>query len=501
MAEGPAPTPGEPAPLPVEDLDTGEPLEELAPLEARARACVSGAGVDTSDWYTLWPASRVRSLVLTLDDEAGTLVVLSYPEDGEQAYDDGAPVILVAGPPSVELIMDPPSVRFDDGMIEVQPVYPGTRAGELVAPGDHDLSGLASAEVVAQALRFATGELTAQGGHRLEDLVAQPVCRPAVLVAGSSGSMAASTALAVLAPELLDELLGASFFEAPALPIMATHDLGTVAHDGDLEVDADDDGYPWDDGRNRSVGRCSLAGCELDFADLRLGPSPVEGAPPGVYLDRNGNGWPDIDYDTEPPWPDLDQDGSVTANEDFPLGPHPVGVRGDVTWIYTPEVLTALEALDAPELEPWLGEGSTWPEEVRAAWEERNVLGRVAAWETSLPDSVQVGVTWSEVPHGVALPARPQLELLRQAAVDAGLRTWLNPSVETVACVAGEELAVHAGSASGLRELDEERLVAHAMSEELDLQELRVASALEHMVQHWGMPKLCASSLNPELSP
>ena len=484
---------------PAEAVDTGlseELVEPLPPLVALERVCVTAEPVDTSAWYGLYPLSRQRSLVLTLDDLARSVVVVTFPADGSSAYEEGAPVLVMVGPPSSALLVDMPSSRLEDGVIEIQPVYPGTAAGAVVAPGTPDFGGADSAETVAQALRFASGELTAEDGYRLEEIVAQPVCRPSVMVAASSGGLAASAALGDFDPSALDDLLGVSFFEVPALPIMATEDLGTVAFDSDLTVDADQDGTPWDDGRNRSVLGCALSGCELDLAGLSLGPAPVEGAPPGVYLDRNGNGVPDIDYDSQPPWPDLDEDGQVSALEDFPLGPHPMGIEGTLTWVYTPEVLAALAERDDPELEAWFGEGSTWAAEVQAGWVQRDVAHQLGRWQTELPDSVQVGVVWSEVPHGVSLPERPQLELVRAAAREAELRVWLAPSVEAVSCVAGPELAGHAGSASGTGVVEGEVLLDHALSEELDLQQLRMASAMEHWVQHWGLPDACASGFS-----
>lgn len=369
--------------------------------------------------------------------------VVLFPADGTTAWEDGAPVVVVA-PPGLSVdsgVEEAPKPVFDAryGVVEVQPIYPGWTVAGYSTSGGSDDGGMQTASALSETIRMASGDAILDRGLTLSQIAEMPVCndRVALLAYGTGGGVAME-ALAPNAP-LASVLAGFGSFEAPTLPQLVAGDAGFPWMDADPEVDGDGNGASWDDGRNAdwTSGACDTVSCSLDYSsvawdtDLHLSdvfPGRFEDAPQGVlYLDRSGSGA--LEYDAG--GLDVDGDGAIGADEDFVLLPH-VSSEGRV--YYSPQA--AYAAKDLPESWP---EGVVELAETEAFWAIRSMAeeGKVvlSTYDTRLP--VVVGFT--EQDGSLPLPDRPHVVTLHEMFADAGFPTrynfrgdlldcWLDPS-------------------------------------------------------------------------
>lgn len=365
--------------------------------------------------------------------------VVFFPADGRTAYDNGAPVVVVAPPGlSVDSALEETPRPYLDarfGVIEIQPVYPGWTVAGHTTKGGLDDGGTVTGSTVSQAMRFATGQVKLDGGYTLSQVTGVAVCdaRVGLLGVGSGGFIAMSA----IAPDRAngDVLAGVALFEAPSVPQMVTGDLGAVWMDPDPEVDANGDGYPWSDAQNTdwTEGACDVAQCHLDYSsiawdpDTRLSdvfPDRFSGGDPGVlYLDRSGSGALELGLDAT----DVDGDGALGADEDFVLIPHE---GSDGLRYYTPDAAVAATAA----LEDW-PDGLATLEPVEDFWAPRSVMGEATIVVRDFPNDIPVVVGFTEVDEAVAVPARPQVVLNHDLFAGAGFPTRYNLRADALTCL------------------------------------------------------------------
>lgn len=416
---------------------------------------------------------RVVSAPTALFEELYLLLI--YPTDeGSRAWEDGAPVVVVA-PPVFEVdqtTADAPTPVFDAsyGVIEVQPIYPGFSVGGYTTSGGLDEGGLMSSSAFAEAVRFATGELTLYRGESIGELLGRPICNGRVGTLGvGTGAIALMAGIAPSA-EIAERIAGFALWESPTLPQLLTRDVGAVWMDPDPAVDGDGNGVAWDDGRNVdwSEGSCDTISCPLDYEDIawdpdtrpsEVFPGRYEDAPPGVmYLDRQGSGALEI---AAGGGLDADGDGMVGADEDFVFLPY-YGLDG--TRYYNSQLVrVADDKLEA------------WPEDV-ADFDASNVFfatrsvmeeGKVVA-SLHAPDYAVV-VAYTAEDHELALADRPQVALVHDLFAEAGFPTRYNPSAAALDCLTDE--ANRDGYTGGPPRgalLEERELQGYAMPESLD---------------------------------
>lgn len=393
----------------------------------------------------------MRVVQVATDAFDALYVTIFFPEDGSAAWTAGAPVV-VAVPPSFDVSATwDTSPRFyfrpELGVVEVQPVLPGWSALGHATSGEPDGGGTRSALAVRETIRFAAGEITTVEGWSLGQLVAQPTCGPPVLMGTSSGSVTAVRAVADH-PALAEQLAGLAVFEPASLPQFLLVDTGMSWLDPDLQSDGDGDGVPWDDGRNLSMvpESCSAAGCEMDLSTLawttersleEIFGDLVASANPGVlYLDRDGSGSLDLaPIDAKVPLtPDVDESGTVDADEDFPLSAWVDPAGGPV--IYSPQVTRAASAVFGDE---W-PEGLADLETAEAFWKPLSAVEAMTEAAPSLPSSFRFAVGYTGVPHAQAWPDRPNVRLMYDAARDGGVEARLNTAIDEATCIVGADL-------------------------------------------------------------
>lgn len=406
----------------------GEDSEDTGPALPEPGVATTGA---------LWRVVQVPS-----EDIDPLYVVVFYPEDPTMnAYDEGAPVVLTANPSfTVEDGWEttPRSFFIDGfGLVEVTPVYPGWNAGGWVSGGEPDAGGALCAAAIRDAARFAAGETTTPEGWTLEDVTGHPIRHDAVLLSAlSSGGTTALQALDEHADTLAGILSGFSTYEVPTLPQLLTGDVGSVWMDPDPLDDRDGDGVTWDDGRNLAITNppCDRATCAVDYSRLRwteafaIGDVWTQYASDerGVlYLDNNGNG--ELDADFAAGTLDADGSGTIDADEDFVILPI-VGVGLGPHWTFSEEALAAA---------PW----DTWPDNVvdadttAAFWAMRSPMSRLAGLADRYGTGFAMGITYTEVDHGAALPERPHLTMLHDALTEAGFSVRYNAERDVAECL------------------------------------------------------------------
>ena len=429
--------------------------------------------------------------VVELPSEAfDTLVVaVTYPPDGVGAYDEGAPVVVVAAP---SLGAQPPwpeaPVYFPaaHGIVGVVPLYSGFGVRDQVTSGTFDDGGPGTRTALREAIRFAAGELETVDGHGIDDLTDGPVCTGSVVLMGtSSGAMTALWALAEH-DELEPLVAGYVAYENPVLPQLLTADTGIALADPDREVDADGDGYAWDDARNLSVSDtgCTTDGCPADLSAIAwtddanqfdvyggfFGPSEHDGV---LYLDRNGNAQFDLALD-------IDGDGRVGLDEDFPLLPHRAADRD----YYSPSVATAAAALDLPEHVATPAETESW-------WADRDPARALELLD--VPDGFVVDLCYSYVSHASAFPTRPNQRLLHEHFDAAGAAVRYQPSLEASRCaIPDDQLGDFAGGAEPGVALSPDDVARLAYPETVDRTYVRAAAAVQVLTDVWGAPDHCA---------
>ncbi|GDX83584.1 hypothetical protein LBMAG42_53950 [Deltaproteobacteria bacterium] len=359
-----------------------------------------------------------------LFDELHAIVI--YPADpAVMAWNDGAPVIVVA-PPNFTLdptLSSAPKPVFDAryGVIEVQPVYPGWTVGGVTTSGALDDGGLNSGSALSETIRFAAGLVSLDRGTTLGHIVERPICNSRVGLLGvGTGGVTIMEALAPVAAVGVNTV-GFALFEVPTLPQLITGDVGTVWMDPDPSADGDGNGIAWDDGRNIDwyEGDCDTINCALDYEDVAwdaathpsdVFPGRYEGAPPGVlYLDRSGSGALEI---AEGGGLDVDADGVVDSRDDFVLLPHYASDGG----VYYNSHLTRFAE---EELASWPAGVATLAES-EAFWGTRTVMeeGRVVI--AQYDPEFAVVVAFTEEDSLLAVADRPQAVMAHDLFAEAG---------------------------------------------------------------------------------
>lgn len=409
------------------------------------------------------------------DTTLGTSGVLVYFPDPSVAglWEDGAPVVVTASPAENT---PEPYFKAELGLVEVQPLYPGDGEGELAAPGEYDGLGPNSAASVSAAIRFAAGLVASEEGWSVGQVAERTVCNGEVFVlAVSQGGAPTLKALADDADELGPYIGGIVSFESATLPQIMAGDVGKTFGDPDGDVDADANGYGWDDARNVDYGGCVGTTCVLDYSTIAFSSdyTPAYFFPPfyklqelGIlYLDRDGDG----QLTTADGSTDVDGDGAVSADEDFPLISHQGAYEGDDVQRLYP----TLEAIDAAIAAGVLDEAS-WPvalatrDQVATYWEPRTLNPHVPP-HAAFPDHARYVSVYSEVDHGVPLPDRPHVTGLYADFQAQGWSVGYNDIAAGVSCSGVESLlADWPGAPPADTTLSQEELDANALPESID---------------------------------
>lgn len=462
------------------DSGTGEPLYT-------DRGCYDNGDPDPvlGEEYTLGDHKwrNVKVMTTLFDDFHATVL---WPADGQTAWTDGAPVVLVVpdGFGTSDQVRDEPTPVFDAefGVVEIHPIYPGWSVAGQGTVGSHDDGGLEASAAVYAAMTLAWDGEVLERFQKLSNVVGGPVCNARVgMLAVGNGSITAMVTVAA-SPELSDRMAGLALFEPPAVPQLITGDVGLVWMDPDPSTDGDGDGIAWNDARNTDwiPDTCDGISCDLDYsavtwdAETRLSdvfPAQFSDTPQGLaYLDRQGNGV--LDYGAN--GLDTDGDGVVGADEDFLVLGH---VATDGITYFNPEVtlIASRSWTEWPDGVATLEQSESW-------WEVRRVIEEGKIFVGGAPSKIPVVVGFSEQDHALAITDRPGEHLSHDLFADAGFPVRYNPSAEAADCLVGD--AWGGGPARGT-DLSDAELHAYAIPEALDEQAAAI-SALGALMDGFG---------------
>jgi len=226
---------------------------------------------------------------------------------------------------------------------------------------EFDQGGPNCKRAVADVFKFAMGQKTDDRGRGIGQYCSAPVLTNVV---GAVGMSHGGNAIVTTLEEFGEELSGLAFYvsyESPcgtskdALGDIVLIDYGGVAGDPDPRTDADNNGFPWDDGRSPFYTPAK----GLDLARLRWDREasfsspmmPLQGS--GIlFLDGNANGKFNVVEEAKnasqpwafPPIPaptDTNRNGAVDANEDFELRFHTYRFGGETKRVYSLSVARA----------------------------------------------------------------------------------------------------------------------------------------------------------------
>ncbi len=298
----------------------------------------------------------------------GTLAARIWT-DGTSRYADGAPaVVFVLGGESTGTLAQ--QIPQAAGVVLVCFLFPGgvdVPSGRS-SDGVYDFRGPASIAALRDMALFAAGEVVSSGGQTISEVVGLPVLTSGIGLLGSSnGGNIVLAAAAEHGAALADKLRWIVQWESPVSSQAA------VGDNRGPRVDCSGGGGGLGDGqfgvnpRYLAYGALTL---DIDYSDVRFRP-----AEPDYPLFLDGDG--DLVYTTVevPGEPgcvtnDLDLDGTLELDEDYPLSAYP-GAGG-------------LEVYSRP-LTDYLGAhpgvfGGPWPAWIATAavatlyWDEREAV-------------------------------------------------------------------------------------------------------------------------------
>jgi hypothetical protein len=292
----------------------------------------------------------------------GTLALrVDFPE--APRYAEGAPVVIwVHGgyeEGRLQLELQPPA----DDLIVINFLFPGGafEQGGRRSDGVYDYRGLASILALRDVILYAAGRLADNQNRTIDDVVPVRVLHDNIGLVGKSNSGNILAAVVALhGDELAGNLRYLIQWESPVSSQVATRDLGRPL----LDPEGPNQGE-YSNPRYLGYGAAEFS---VDFSDLAQDPS---GALYRVFHDGNGDGR----YTTVArpgdgaPVPDLDLDGELELDEDFPLDTYPMA---DGTACYSRPVTRELA-----QRELFGGEwpdGIATPAEAIAFWDLREAV-------------------------------------------------------------------------------------------------------------------------------
>jgi len=349
--------------------------------------------------------------------DAGTLAVrIHAPEGHAIRYPTGAPILVwVLGGFDEKGISHGLPPEADD-IVCLTFLFPGAEDpwSGLSSDGAYDYRGPNCIAALRDVLLFAAGDLSDTEGRTINEIVAVPLLQDNIGMIGESNGGNILTAVAALHGELLaGHLRYLIQWETPVSSQIATRDLGRVW----LKPGTGQGDY-WNP---RYEGYDPLV-LPVDYTDLVF--DPTQDIYP-VLLDGTG----DVSYTTviDPrgrPIPDLDGNGILTIDEDFPLDTYPVD---DERLTYSRPVMFAFT-----EREIFDGD---WPghlvsvSEGAAYWDMRESVRLTPDAIFNIPD-LEAMVLCGVRDHVQAMPGKPHIRQAFDSWNSHGAWVKINPSPE-----------------------------------------------------------------------
>lgn len=337
------------------------------------------------------------------------------PHAGRARFPKGAPVIIwLQGGFKIKGINHGLPPHADD-LIVVTFIYPGgkdTFAGRR-SDGTYDYRGERCIQALRDVILYAAGKLRDSQGRTIDAVVPVRVLHGNIGLIGESNGGNIIVAVAALhGEELAGHLRYLIQWETPVSSQIATRDLGRV-----WMKPTPKQGDYWNP-RYLSYGPMTL---HVDYSDLTYDPSQ-EFYP--VFHDGNGDGRYTITKDprTGLLTPDLDLDGVLQIDEDFPVDTYPVD---DSRVAYSRPATHALADNDV-FAGAW-PEAIATPEEANVYWDIRESVRLYEQALANIPD-LQGMVLANVRDHVQAMPGKPHVRQAFAGWNDNGAWVQINPS-------------------------------------------------------------------------
>lgn len=376
----------------------------------------------------LWTGAAVQAESLYVVDidlpsdstgsPAGTLAVRVHtPAPGNERYPEGAPVLIwVPGGYEMKGINHGLPAHVEDTII-ITFLFPGAAdawAGRQ-SDGTYDYRGSRCIEGLRDVILYAAGELTDDQGRAIDEIVPVNVLHDNIGLEGVSfgGNIIVAVA-AIYGDALSGHLRYVVQWETPVSSQIATRDLGRVWLQPPFGQQGD-----FYNPRYSSYGPMVLG---VDCSDLAYDPS---GTLRQVFHDGNGDGRyttvddPIVHLQT----PDLDGDGVLRLNEDFPLDAYP-SAEGTKD-VYSRAVTNALED-NGVFPNPW-PEDVAPPAEADAYWDIRESVMLYQEAMIKMPD-LEAMVLAGVRDHVQSAPDKPHIRQAFEGWDNSGAWVQINPS-------------------------------------------------------------------------
>ncbi len=325
---------------------------------------------------------------ITLPTEQGDLAVRLWLPEEEPRYDEGAPIaIYVAGGyEEKDLKNDAPA----QDMLVISFLFPGVSESSTgrSSQGTYDFRGDNCIKALRDIILYAGGELKDSNGQTITEVVEINILTDNIGTIGVSngGNLPIATA-AVYGDEIKNHLDYIIQWETPVASQVATRDLGEIILEPLLENPSPKRGEFFNP-RYSGYGTKQI---EVNYDDLAYDPNSLF----PIFHDGNGDGEYTTTDTSNGPSPDLNQDGELTTDEDFPLDFYP-GLTKDV---YSRPVTHALLDNGVLTLANWPSNIAT-PDQADAYWNLResvylyddaldNIPGLEGMFLASIEDHVQ----------------------------------------------------------------------------------------------------------------
>jgi hypothetical protein len=353
----------------------------------------------------------------------GTLAVRLYlPVVPRYAAGASIAIVGMGGVDSGSLDMQIPPVGSD--LLIAVFLFPGgvDPTGERRSDGVYDNRGETSILALRDVILYLAGKLADSEGRLVDDVVDVSLLHDNIgLVGLSNGGNIAVAVAALYGAELRGHLRYIVQWESPVSSSAATRDLGRVVLDKPDRSEDNQRNAQVDLFNPRLVAYDPIA-LQIDTSDLAYDP-----ANPQVPVFHDGNGDGQFNTVVDPAsglaTPDLNLDGALGLDEDFPLTAF---FDCDHRRVYSRPITTALAEQGVF--------GATWPADVltpaeaNAFWDLREAVVLYDQAAANLPE-LEGMVLVNVRDHVQSHPAKPHIHQAFDGWTRNGLWVQINPSL------------------------------------------------------------------------
>jgi hypothetical protein len=350
---------------------------------------------------------------------SGTIKLILYlPEEGKTRYPEGAPVLIWGYGGGTAGGLDNPLSPANDSII-INFLYPGGEDNRFDKKSDgvYDYRGENSILALRDVILFAAGELTDENGKTIDEIVPVSVIHNNIGLLGASfGGNIVVAVTALYGAELTDYLKYIIQWETPVSSQITNLDLGRVLP-APGEAGTQLDLY---NPRLLSYGKQVL---QVNYSDLAYNSSN-EYYP--VFHDGNGDGkyTTATHGNTSMPTPDLNNDGILSNNEDFPIN-YFLFQEINSKRYYSRSITQALKDYTIIP-DPWPEEIATLAE-ANAFWDIREAVKLYEEAVNQMPN-IKAMVLANEEDHVQSHPEKPHIHQAFDGWNDQGIWVKINPS-------------------------------------------------------------------------